>query len=69
MARILIVDDELAIVMAVKDELLLEGYEVDMASDGPPDLEKAHTFEPDVMLLDEARGFSRTPADVSPRAG
>ena len=52
MARILIVDDEPAIVMAVKDELLFEGYEVDMASDGPSALEKAHTFEPDVMLLD-----------------
>ncbi len=52
MARILIVDDEPAIVMAVKDELLFEGYEVDMAADGPSALEKAHTFEPDVMLLD-----------------
>ena len=38
--------------MAVRDELLFQGYEVEMALDGPSALEKADTFEPDVMLLD-----------------
>lgn len=52
MARILIVDDEPAIVMAVKDELLFEGYEVELVSDGPTAIETARTFEPDVVLLD-----------------
>ena len=52
MARILIVDDEPAIVMAVKDELEFEGHEVERAPDGLSALEKAHTFRPDVMLLD-----------------
>lgn len=52
MAQILIVDDEPAIMMAVRDELLFQGYEVEMALDGPSALEKADTFEPDVMLLD-----------------
>ncbi len=52
MAQILIVDDEPAIMMAVRDELLFQGYAVEMALDGPSALEKAETFEPDVMLLD-----------------
>ena len=45
MARILIVDDEPAIVMAVKDELLFEGFAVEAASDGPSAIEKAAVFQ------------------------
>jgi DNA-binding response OmpR family regulator len=52
MARILIVDDEPSIVMAVKDELIFEGFEVDSAFDGPSALQKAREFQPDVLLLD-----------------
>jgi DNA-binding response OmpR family regulator len=52
MARILIVDDEPSIVMAVKDELSFEGFEVDSASDGPGALWKAREVQPDVLLLD-----------------
>ena len=52
MARILIVDDEPSIVMAVKDEPTFEGFEVDSASDGPGALRKAREFRPDVLLLD-----------------
>ncbi len=52
MARILIVDDEPAIVMAVRDELDFEGFEVEMVADGPSALEKARAFRPEVMLLD-----------------
>jgi two-component system alkaline phosphatase synthesis response regulator PhoP len=54
MPRILIVDDEPSIVLALKDELVFEGFEVDSASDGPSALEKAREFKPDVMLLDLA---------------
>src|SRR6266852_3614714 len=54
MPRILIVDDEPSIVLALKDELVFEGFEVDSASDGPTALEKAREFKPDVMLLDLA---------------
>ena len=39
MSRVLIVDDEPAIVLAVRDELVFEGLEVESASDGPSGLE------------------------------
>ena len=52
MPRILIVDDEPSIVLAVRDELIFEGYEVQSAADGPGSLEKARVWKPDVMLLD-----------------
>ncbi len=54
MPRILIVDDEPSIVLALKDELVFEGFEVDSACDGPSALEKAREFKPEVMLLDLA---------------
>ena len=52
MARILIVDDEPSIVMAVRDELLFEGFEVESAADGPEAIKRAGEFRPDVLLLD-----------------
>ncbi len=52
MARILIVDDEPSIVMAVRDELLFEGFEVESAVDGPEAIKRAHDFRPDALLLD-----------------
>lgn len=52
MARVLVVDDEPSIVLAVKDELLFEGLEVEEASDGPSALEKCRAWRPDVLLLD-----------------
>src|SRR5437660_4810306 len=52
MARILIVDDEPSIVMAVRDELLFEGFEVESAVDGPEAIKRAHEQRPDVLLLD-----------------
>ena len=51
-ARILIADDEPTIVMAVRDELIFEGFEVHSASDGPGALAKARELRPDVLLLD-----------------
>ena len=52
MARILVVDDEPSIVLAVKDELIFEGFEVDSATDGHEALAKARALRPDVLLLD-----------------
>jgi len=52
MARILIVDDEPSIVMAVRDELLFEGFAVESAVDGPEAIKRAHELRPDVLLLD-----------------
>lgn len=52
MARILVVDDEPSINLAVKDELIFEGYEVDSAADGHEALAKARALRPDVLLLD-----------------
>ncbi len=52
MPRVLIVDDEPTIVMAVRDELRFEGFEVDAAASGPEALAKARTTHPDVLLLD-----------------
>ena len=52
MPRVLIVDDEPSIVLAVRDELVFEGFEVQSASDGPGGVQKAREWKPDVMLLD-----------------
>jgi two-component system, OmpR family, alkaline phosphatase synthesis response regulator PhoP len=52
MARVLIVDDEPSIVMAVRDELAFEGFEVESAVDGPEAIKRANEFRPDVLLLD-----------------
>jgi two-component system alkaline phosphatase synthesis response regulator PhoP len=52
MPRVLIADDEPAIVLAVRDELVFEGLEVESAVDGHSALGKALTWRPDVLLLD-----------------
>ena len=52
MAKILIADDEPSIVMAVQDELVFEGFEVQAAVNGPDALARARAFRPDVLLLD-----------------
>lgn len=52
MPRVLIVDDEAAIVMAVRDELLFEGLEVESVADGRAAFEAAVRYRPDVLLLD-----------------
>ena len=50
--RILIVDDEPSIVMAVRDELVFEGFEVQTVADGLSALVKARELRPDVLVLD-----------------
>ena len=52
MPRILIVDDEPSIVLAVRDELAFEGFEVASAADGPSAIVRAREWKPDVLLLD-----------------
>lgn len=52
MKRLLIVDDEVAIVEALQDVLLGEGYEVDTAFNGAEGLQRMHQQPPDLVLLD-----------------
>lgn len=50
--RVLVVDDEENIVDLVSSYLTREGFEVDVARDGPTGLARARTFRPDVVVLD-----------------
>ncbi len=52
MDRILIVEDEEAILMALEDDLRLEGYEVESAADGPSGLSMAEKHLYDLIILD-----------------
>jgi DNA-binding response OmpR family regulator len=51
-ARILVVDDDRVIQQLLKVNLELEGYEVEIASDGEEALTSFETFEPHLVLLD-----------------
>jgi len=50
--RILIVDDEPDLLMALKIRLTAAGFEVIMAKDGAEGLEKARKESPDLIILD-----------------
>jgi two-component system alkaline phosphatase synthesis response regulator PhoP len=50
--HILIVEDEPAIALGLKNDLALEGYEVEVATDGQAGLERAREGRPDLILLD-----------------
>ncbi|QDE93595.1 hypothetical protein BHS06_33975 [Myxococcus xanthus] len=52
MKRLLIVDDELAIVEALQDILSVEGYDVDTAFNGAEGLHRMADAKPDLVLLD-----------------
>jgi DNA-binding response OmpR family regulator len=52
MATILIVEDEPAMQLGLKDNLELEGYQVDIAGDGEAGLKKINTGKHDLILLD-----------------
>jgi len=52
MYRILIVEDEPAMQMGLKDNLEFDGYTVDLASDGPGGLQKIIDHQYDLVLLD-----------------
>lgn len=51
-ANILLVEDEDPLRMIAKDELTLQGFEVDEADDGPYALEKMEAKRYDVVILD-----------------
>jgi len=52
MPRILIVDDEPNIVLALEMLMKREGYEIRTVGDGERAVEAAETFRPDLILLD-----------------
>jgi DNA-binding response OmpR family regulator len=52
MSRILVVEDEPAIALALEDDLTLEGYEVDVAGDGDAATRAARERSYDLILLD-----------------
>jgi DNA-binding response OmpR family regulator len=51
-ARILVVDDDQVIQQLLKVNLELEGYEVEVASDGEEALHSYGAFQPNLVLLD-----------------
>ncbi len=50
--RILVVDDEPGLVANIKAYLAQEGFEVEIAHDGPAALKAAQRFKPDLVVLD-----------------
>ncbi len=50
--RILVAEDEVLAALAIEDELLGEGYAVEVASDGLAALEAAQRSMPDLLLTD-----------------
>ncbi len=52
MSKLLIVDDEVAILEALTDILSVEGYEVATAANGAEGLRRAGEEHPDLILLD-----------------
>jgi two-component system response regulator HydG len=50
--RILVVDDDLAIRSALRDLLMLQGYDVDIAADGVMALERLSDLPPDCVITD-----------------
>jgi len=52
MKKILVIEDEPQMRLGLRDNLELEGYEVETAADGDEGLLKAGTFAPDLVILD-----------------
>jgi two-component system alkaline phosphatase synthesis response regulator PhoP len=52
MKRILVIEDEPQMSLGLRDNLELEGYEVQTAADGDEGLSKAASFVPDLVILD-----------------
>jgi two-component system, OmpR family, response regulator MprA len=50
--RVLVVEDDEEIAQALQRSLRMEGYDVKIALDGASGLEQAHTFLPDLVILD-----------------
>jgi DNA-binding response OmpR family regulator len=52
MKRILVIEDEPQMQLGLRDNLELEGYEVQVAGDGDEGLARAALFSPDLVILD-----------------
>jgi DNA-binding response OmpR family regulator len=52
MSYILVVEDEDFLARVLRDNLTLEGYEIDVATDGEQALEKIRAKQPSLILLD-----------------
>jgi DNA-binding response OmpR family regulator len=52
MTRILVVEDNADLAYGLRNNLEIEGYQVDVAEDGPEGMARARRQPPDVMLLD-----------------
>lgn len=52
MPKVLAVDDDPVIQRLLQVNLEMEGYEVELASDGQEAIDKAKSFRPDLVLLD-----------------
>jgi DNA-binding response OmpR family regulator len=52
MKRILVIEDEPQMLLGLRDNLELEGYEVQTAGDGEEGLARAGSFGPDLVILD-----------------
>ena len=50
--RVLLIEDEPQMLLGLRDNLELEGYEVQTAADGDEGLQKAASFQPDLVILD-----------------
>ena len=66
--KILVVEDEDAILMLLEDDLTMEGYEVSTAQDGKRGLSMARDDDYDLVILDghvagegRVRGLPRSP--------
>ena len=51
-ARILLIDDDPAVLLSVGDQLTLEGYKVTLAESGEQALQLLRTLAPDLIILD-----------------
>lgn len=51
-ARILVIEDNANLAYGLRNNLEIEGYEVDVAADGRKGLAKARQFPPDLLVLD-----------------
>jgi DNA-binding response OmpR family regulator len=52
MSRILVVEDNADLSLGLRNNLEIDGYEVDVAEDGTTGLELARTVRPDLVILD-----------------
>ena len=52
MAKVLIVEDDQAMAVALRDGFSYEGFQVEVATDGEDGLRLARDIQPDLMILD-----------------